>query len=459
MNWRVGIKVMLPLMIVAFCLFEYVLHRQSGIFREFVAILLSLQWMLLVCIAIWCAGFLFLTFSLNDLPLIGLLLITIVAYFIGYATPTPATDAITLLGSVTLGKSTFVVLQRDKDRNNFEIRSQVDGRNTSEARIQNSEFRVFLLGFVILLAFSSWWHLDISGNFYHGPRWMGLWDNPNIYGMLMSAGLTLAIGLLAASPKSKIQTPNSTKSVGENKARDSWNLSLRIVLSFAAGMMVVGLLFSYSRGSWFGTTIGLLYLAKAFGKFKWRYIFPAVVIIAAVVCFFWNATPETSPWYVKRLDFGRPSAQHRVAAWKAGFEIMRDHPFGVGWNKAVETYRNNYSPPENGAAAITTNDYLMLGSRLGIPGLLCFVTYVALRLRSPKPKVQSPKSGNGDALDVGRWTLDPPQVACRAAALSLLVAFWFDGGLFELPTATVFWILLELGKVSPPSRKVVVQPV
>jgi hypothetical protein len=27
----------------------------------------------------------------------------------------------------------------------------------------------------------------------------------------------------------------------------------------------------------------------------------------------------------------------------------------------------------------------------------------------------------------------------------LLLAFWFDGGLFDLPTAAVFWVLLELG--------------
>jgi predicted phage tail protein len=38
-----------------------------------------------------------------------------------------------------------------------------------------------------------------------------------------------------------------------------------------------------------------------------------------------------------------------------------------------------------------------------------------------------------------------PQTACRAGALALLVAFWFDGGLFTLATASVFWILLELG--------------
>jgi prepilin-type N-terminal cleavage/methylation domain-containing protein len=37
------------------------------------------------------------------------------------------------------------------------------------------------------------------------------------------------------------------------------------------------------------------------------------------------------------------------------------------------------------------------------------------------------------------------RAACLAGALALLVAFWFDGGLFTLATASVFWILLELG--------------
>ena len=32
---------------------------------------------------------------------------------------------------------------------------------------------------------------------------MGLWDNPNDYGMLMGAGVTLAIGLLAQNLKSE----------------------------------------------------------------------------------------------------------------------------------------------------------------------------------------------------------------------------------------------------------------
>ena len=143
--------------------------------------------------------------------------------------------------------------------------------------------------------------------------------------------------------------------------------------------------------------------------------------------------------------------------------MMWDHPFGVGWNKAVETYKKNYSPPEGGAAAITTNDYLMLGTQLGLPGLICFVSYVALccnletALTSPwsLDSAAVSKAGCGGFSPSAARPCDTPGepagdtpallYACRAGALAMLVAFWFDSGLFKLATAAVFWILLELG--------------
>jgi O-antigen ligase len=212
------------------------------------------------------------------------------------------------------------------------------------------------------------------------------------------------------------------------KAESKKRRLLVVFLLIAAGMMGVGLVMSYSRGAWVGTTIGLLYLAKAYGKFKWRWVLAPVLLVAVLGWFFWN-TPRTAPWYFQRLDMGRGSVQHRLAAWKAGFEIMRDHPFGVGWNNTVDIYTKNYSPPKDGAEAITTNDYLILGTQLGIPGLVCLLAYVALCYR----KIGNRKSEIGN------------QLACRAGALAMLVAFWFDGGLFKLATASVFWILLELG--------------
>jgi O-antigen ligase len=344
----------------------------------------EIQWVLFACIAIWCAFFATFTFELKDISLVCLLIIAVFMYASSFLTASKTTSAIVLLAGATLGKEVRFLWSR-----------------------QHQCF--FIWGLILMLATASWCHIDLVDAPYHGPRWMGLWNNPNTYGMLMSAGLLLAVGLL----------------VEKQDAEDRRQKWLSVILFIAAAMMIVGLFFSYCRGAWLGAIVGLLYLAKAHGKFKWRFVLMGIFVVAAVVYFFWSSTPDTAPWYLKRMDFGRASAQHRVAAWKAGFEIMRDNPLGVGWNKAVEIYERHYSPPQNGASAIITNDYLMLGTELGVPSLLCFIAYIYLKF---KPKAA-----------------DSLQVACRAGALVLLMAFWFDGGLFELPTAALFWILLELG--------------
>ena len=473
--WSVWI--VLLLLIEACCLSEYILRSQTVVVDEYGEALLALMWMLTLCLAVWGGLLFILTCRRDDLLLVGLLATAILIYPIGYLANWPAPEVAMLLFGVTLGKGARFVL-------NAEARGQRgEGRNNLEIRNTECGMRKFLMGLVLLLAFASWWHFDMSNNFYHGPRWMGLWNNPNDYGLLMGAGVALAIGLIATSLKSTVHSPQSEKP--DSSPRPSSGLrppsptpasegtflrplrffvakKTSILLLIAAFMMGVGLVFSYSRGAWVGAVVGLLYLAKACGKFKWRWVLTPVLVVLMVICFFWNNTPDNAPWYIKRLDLSRGSVQHRVAAWKAGFEIMRDHPFGVGWNKAVETYQKNYSPPEGGAAAITTNDYLMLGTQLGIPGLVCFVAYVGLCFRSPRSKGQSPqlsvhspqsvdKSQIGYRkseidLDSGLWTLDSRlRIACRSAAIAMLVAFWFDGGLFKLATASVFWILLELG--------------
>ena len=105
------------LAIVAVCLFGCVLNSQTGIFQEFQTALLSVDWMLLVCLAVWCGTFIFLTFSREDWPLIGLLLISIIAYFIGEAAASRAADALILLAGVTLGSGArFLLRQKAEGR-------------------------------------------------------------------------------------------------------------------------------------------------------------------------------------------------------------------------------------------------------------------------------------------------------------------------------------------------------
>jgi hypothetical protein len=422
----------------ALCLFEFMLRYYSKSFSNYEQDFLSLPYLSSVSLLIWCGVFTVLTCEKRDVLVIVFLTIAAIFFFLNINHP--STEAFTLFFSLAVGKGIRFFSKQMFAIKNSKIR-------LAEANIVlHDNLGNFLIGLVFFLTLSSWWHLDFTKTFYHGPRWMGLWDNPNIYGMLMGAGLTLAIGLLAGMKKEELRMKKL----------------LLVFLLISAGMMGIGLLFSYSRGTWVGTAVGLLYLAKAHGKLKWRLVLPGILVVVAVVFFFWHSTADTDQWYLKRLDLSRPSAQHRVSAWRGALQMMRDHPLGVGWNQAVETYDKNYSPPENGAAALTMNSYLMLGTELGLPGLICFISYVALCLRSPKPKVQSPKSvaeaeepARGDTrpttLDIGKGILDSSKTTYRAGSVVLLVAFWFDGGLFTLATSSVFWVLLELGAVGKAS--------
>ena len=157
---------------------------------------------------------------------------------------------------------------------------------------------------------------------------------------------------------------------------------------------------------------------------------------------------------------------------------MAEKPwFGFGWNQPERFYDQFYRAPKiDEAAAIETNDYLMLGSTLGIPALFCFAAYIWLCLTQKSGvRILNPESG---------WGARPPRASffapsrktsfaaanpereaevgcgahpttpgagmlpatCRAGAIVLLVGFWFDGGLFKLATASTLWILLELGR-------------
>jgi hypothetical protein len=80
---------------------------------------------------------------------------------------------------------------------------------------------------------------------------------------------------------------------------------------------------------------------------------------------------------------------------------------------------------------------------------------------SPVPTGEGQSAGSGEGMIMSPATRHLSlQAACRAGALAMLVAFWFDGGLFKLATASVFWILLELSQVrnaecevrNPPSQ-------
>ena len=317
-------------------------------------------------------------------------------------------------------------------------------------RAASTNFRQLTLAFlVVFLAVACLAHTKIPHTYkYFGDaRWTGLWVNPNNYGLLMGTGAVLALGITVSSIP--FQGPKM-------KSYPASRLGLVVVLT-ALGVMLLGLEKSYSRGAWIATAVGIGYMlwtkenrpsdpwrrpVTSWLKSNWL---PCCVVVASLTAIVFSQFRKADWRPVRRAlsvantaDF---SWRNRVAAWEGALQIVAEHSWlGAGWNRPESIYDTYYRANKiEDARAIEMNDYLMLGATLGIPALFCFCMYFWLSLiKNAKLKMQNEEPTEEEWL----------KTTCRAGAIVLLVGFWFDGGLFKLATASVFWILLELGSVA-----------
>ena len=343
-----------------------------------------------------------------------------------------STLALTLISTATMGQSAATwAAWRQNSR---------DRRPGSAAAVALAVFAVLLLAACLL-------GTDTGRTFeYHRrERSSGLWDNPNIYGLLTGVGMVVSLGCLVQTARSEARGFQARSLKGCRGA----------FYAMAALAMAVGLVNSYSRGAWAGAVLALAYMARSTakegerigpaaalecGRQNWSWL--ALLVTAVAALMFWQVA-RAEPVLAKRLasvvDTKDFSWRNRVASWEGALWMMAEKPWvGFGWSQPETVYDRFYRQdklPESGA--IQMNDCLMLGMTLGVPALACVALYVALALAT-----RSPTANYQFRVAVERW----PKAACRAATIVLLVGFWFDGGLFKLATAAPFWILLELGR-------------
>ena len=435
--------------------------------------------------------------------LAGGILISAVAYAIHYF---PAIWAVTLLASAVVGQA-FAVwklahLQTNRQDEFHESPTKIASAN-SGLRVTRPSEKIWASGarwnletvvvavLLIFLTFASIWKPNVGFTFeYQGhSRWSGPWGNPNVFGLLMGTGVALAMGMAVVAAlyeRRYSQNSNDHLSGGHRPPLQVRKYVCALLCLFAAIFLARGLLHSYSRGAWFATSCGLSYLLGfrlwASGSVGRRYeknqpypkaesgkrkaeiscdswiswsrenwLLACVVLFSVTTLCFWHF--QQTDWHAARralsvvnpVDF---SWRNRIAAWEGSLQIVAAHPWlGAGWNQPEPLFEHYYLPQKlTESAAIQMNDYLMLGAILGIPALFCFGMYIWLSLGAGNWKMGDRKSEMGDRQDacpISDWL----QTTCRGGAITLLIGFWFDGGLFELATASTFWILLELGSL------------
>lgn len=369
--------------------------------------------------------------------LLGLLSIASAGYALTYAVSSQSTNALTFIFTVFL--SSGIRLWATWPREGA-------GR---ERRV------IIVIGLLVgMLAVASVWHREVIATYYYRNRvrWSGPWHNPNAYGILMGAGFIAALGLLLQCLRHKIQNRTIEK---QSEERTGMRRLTVVVLIVAATVMAVGLFNSQSRGAWAATVLGLAYLvgqqirdnrsARPIAGRSWYSYGLSVGLISialATFCFWHFRNTEVVPlrraFSVANMDDF--SWRNRLAAWEGSLKMIAEKPwFGFGWNQSAPIHASYYrnSKIQDGSA-IELNDFLMVGTTLGLPALLCLVAYIWLSLaRSPArhPPLLKERYGTSGSI----------YLVCRAVAVLLLVGFWFDGGLFLLPLATAFWVSIELG--------------
>jgi hypothetical protein len=193
-------------------------------------------------------------------------------------------------------------------------------------------------------------------------------------------------------------------------SRRRWfKTSAGVSLFGLAGLLLVLLAATYSRGAWIAFIAGSLVVVLFSTRLR-RFVLGGLLVFALIVFFL--------PAGLKRVDSyaqiqGDPSISHRIELWIGALQMMGDHPEGVGPGQFSAVFERDYQRVDHVALNSTAvSDYLTTGSERGvlflsvILGSLLLVLFLSLR---------------------AAWARDNPwQLTLSAALLAILVTSAFS---------------------------------
>jgi O-antigen ligase len=250
----------------------------------------------------------------------------------------------------------------------------------------NRQFAMFLLYLIVLLGVGEtafgyylsknldWFPFGPTENFhvYYAPRWVGSYGCPNNYGSLlvMALGAALAIGCF-----SKLAWP------------------VRIVSLYFAAMMLIGITFSASRGSWIALVVSVIALViwgLRHGTMRWWIpLLGAVVVfgIGAGLFSISGVAQERAGELVQLINGGNLNTYVRLELARDALQIAHDHPLlGTGPGTFQYVHPRYQDATFAFEAQLTHDDYLNCLDDYGLVGFalaLFFVAAVTLKFFRP----------------------------------------------------------------------------
>lgn len=210
----------------------------------------------------------------------------------------------------------------------------------------------FFLGnsFGKVIAINPSWLVNISGNTW--MRAFGFFPDPHNFSFFVSLCFFVAIGYLFSGK----------------------NVAYRLAAGAGAGLMLLAIALSFSRGSYLGILAGIIFFT-AFFLGRSGYLGKASVVLALFVALLFLIYPKPiSQRLVSVFNLKEGSNKERMKNWEEAFGIILDHPLaGVG----LGGYATTVDPAaEDRSSIYAHNIFLDIAAETGILNSLVFLILI-----------------------------------------------------------------------------------
>lgn len=275
-------------------------------------------------------------------------------------------------------------------------------------------------------------------------RSYGTFPHPNIYGAFLVIGL-LAMCYLYLLNDAVLYKWRYTKTVYENFKLFMTNRSFYLRLLISAGMFVImlGLLTSFSRGAWLAGLVAIFVMAVlAIIRGYWK---PTLRLLFVLCAEAFVLVSMLAPIILPRAELrvGQPAVDYRLTYNQVAFNIIEKNPFGVGIGNQVLYSVDSGLFRAMGLTHVWEwepihNLYLLIGSEIGLVGLLSFLGFLAIVL-----------------WHAVKHSSDLPEIAVLGLLVAMLTVGLFDHFLWTIqPGRLMLWLAIGLALSHFTIRKV-----
>lgn len=255
----------------------------------------------------------------------------------------------------------------------------------------------------------SWLDTDLFANI--GTRIVSTFDNPNIFAEYLLLLIPFSVACL----------------LHKNSVRKKIWFGISLLL------MLVCLVFTWSRGAWLGLIMGMLIFFVIFSKKTVPVLLGAVLISPFLS---WLVPTAVAGRFLSIGNLAESSVSYRISAWHGIIELLNQTwwcGIGVG-TAAFEAVYPSVALAGTQAIRHAHSIYLQLLTELGIPGFLVFLLIVFLFLQNCFEYLYQVKNQEGRCFVVAG-------IAAMTAILVMGITdhIWYSYCIFFL-----FWTMMAL---------------